>query len=257
MDLCQPLPEIYFFLPSYQLNRLSRGREKGRSSLGKPSVITFKMIRRKHKSGWKELRVRLPQNWKNKLHRGIAHSIISYQTLYVTFTLGRSLRLMLRARCLWLITYSIRVYRNQSKEMAVSLITYYSFVRTSYKDLGNSGEYIKSSVTICFLPNKYSELIQITFFFFKNSKSQLFALEHAIAISHYHISLVARNCSFRVDVPQDRNFLFARNLAVRSGKMKLYFNKLIKIPWESLDNTNLKFVSHRVLQVGRVLAKDH
>lgn len=126
---------------------------------------------------------------------------------------------MLRARCLRLITYSIRVYCNQIKEMAVSLITYRSFVNTSYKDLGNSGEYIKFSVTVYFLPKKYSNLIEITVcLFFQNSKSQLFELEHTIAISHYHISLVARNCIFRVDTPQDTNFIFVRNLVVRRGK---------------------------------------
>lgn len=151
-----------FFLSSYQLNRFpGEGR---RSTLGTPSIITFKMIRHKHKSGWKELCVRLLQNGKNKLQRGIAHSVISYQTLYVTFTLGESLRVMLRARCLRLITHSITGHCSQIKEIAVSLITWYAFVHTIYRDLGNLGEDIMFAVTVFFITKKYPKLIEITLF---------------------------------------------------------------------------------------------
>lgn len=93
------------------------------------------------------------------------------------------------------------------------MISLSGFVLTIYEDLGNSGEYIKFSVTVFFLPKKYPKLIEITFFFL-NSKSLL----HALTISQHHVSLAARNCSFRVDMPQGGNLIFGRNLVVRRGE---------------------------------------
>lgn len=77
------------------------------------------------------------------------------------------------------------------------------------------GEYIKFSVTVFFLSKKYPKLIEITFFF---SELANHSCLHVIAISYHHISLAARNRSFRLDTPQDGNFIFVTNLVVRRGK---------------------------------------
>lgn len=50
------------------------------------------------------------------------------------------------------------------KEIAVTLLTWCGFVHAIYKDLGKSGERIKFSVHIFFLPKKYHGITEIAIF---------------------------------------------------------------------------------------------
>lgn len=110
-----------FFLPSYQLKRFSQEEEEREKLSGHPKHYHIQNGNAQAQICVQRALCQMLPNWNNKFYRGTAYTATRHSV--VTFTLSESLRLMLRARCFRLITYSIRVYYNQIKEIALALIT--------------------------------------------------------------------------------------------------------------------------------------